>query len=222
MARKKKSAPRDAGIDAIALLENDHENVRKLLSELEETTWRAVRRREALTTEIAQEVRIHARIEEEIFYPAFRGAAETKEDERLFLEAAEEHGLVDLMLAALEETDPASELFDARAKVLKHLIEHHAEEEETHLFPRVRELMTEEALVDLGLELQERKLVLMEDVQEAEEAAIEIERAPTRPARSRDGTSAQPVLARLRERASQALRSKSDSALLERRSARKR
>jgi len=143
--------------DAIALLTNDHETVRALLAQMEETTTRGAKKRMQLLEKIAQEVRVHSQIEEEIFYPAFKDAAENEEDEKKFYEAAEEHGLVDIVLPALEQTDPASEQFGAKAKVLKDLIEHHAEEEEEEMFPRAKKLFGKDRLTELGEELQTRK-----------------------------------------------------------------
>jgi hemerythrin-like domain-containing protein len=148
--------------DATALLRKDHDTVRKLLGELEETTTRGAKKREALLMEIALEVEVHAAIEEEIFYPAFREKGESGEDEQMFLEAAEEHKLVHGVLPELQATDPRTELFGARAKVLKDLIEHHAEEEESEMFPRARELFSKSELQELGERLEERKGELIE------------------------------------------------------------
>ena len=148
--------------DAITLLKRDHRTVRELLGQLDETTTRALKKREELLAKIAQEVEIHAAIEEEIFYPAFRNKGSTHEDEKLFFEAEEEHKLVHTALPELRGTDPSSELFSARAKVLKDLIEHHAEEEEESLLPRARELMSREELESLGEKLEERKRELLE------------------------------------------------------------
>lgn len=147
--------------DAIALLKADHATVRHLLSQLEETTPRAQKQRKELLARIGVEIRVHARIEEEIFYPAFRKAAKTGEDDKLFFEAAEEHGLVHTFLPRLEGTPSAGDLFGARAKVLKDLVEHHAEEEENELFPRARKLMDPEDLKELGILLADRKADLM-------------------------------------------------------------
>lgn len=146
-----------AGPDAITLLRKDHTVARKLLRELEKTESGQVERRKALLAKLATEVEIHAAIEEEIFYPAFHRKAEENDDEKLFYEAAEEHGLVHQVLPALKKTPPGSEQFSARAKVLKDLVEHHAEEEETELFPRVRELMDRASLRELGGRLKKRK-----------------------------------------------------------------
>jgi hemerythrin-like domain-containing protein len=153
MARAKK--PQDK--DAIALLKEDHQKVRELLSELEETTERASAKRDELLATIEQELTIHTKIEEEIFYPAFRDAAQKKDDKDLYYEAIEEHHVVELVLPEIKETDTDSEEFGAKAKVLKDLVEHHAEEEETEMFPRARKLMDREELVRLGGELAKAK-----------------------------------------------------------------
>jgi hemerythrin-like domain-containing protein len=60
-------------------------------------------------------------------------------------------------LPEIKETDTDSEEFGAKAKVLKDLVEHHAEEEETEMFPRARKLMDREELVRLGGELAKAK-----------------------------------------------------------------
>jgi hemerythrin-like domain-containing protein len=153
MARAKK--PQDK--NAIALLKEDHQKVRELLSELEETTERASAKRDELLATIERELTIHTKIEEEIFYPAFRDAAQKKDDKDLYYEAIEEHHVVELVLPEIKETDTDSEEFGAKAKVLKDLVEHHAEEEETEMFPRARKLMDREELVRLGGELAKAK-----------------------------------------------------------------
>jgi hemerythrin superfamily protein len=140
--------------DAIELLTTDHETVRRLLHELGDSTSDQLTKRTDLVTGISQAIRVHARIEEEIFYPAYHAAAETPDDTKLFFEAAEEHGLVDVVLPGLEDEDPSTEVFAAKAKVLKDLIEHHAEEEETLMFPRAVKLLGKERLLELGAAME--------------------------------------------------------------------
>ena len=145
---------------ATQFLKREHNAHKRLLVELRRIRPRAYRKRAELVERIGMELEIHAQIEEEIFYPAFRERSEEGEDEKLFYEAEEEHNLVHGILPALKKTDPGTELFSARAKVLKDLVEHHAEEEETELFPRVRELMDRSSLKELGARLQERRAEL--------------------------------------------------------------
>ena len=156
-ARAGADRPSMPGKDAIALLKEDHQKVRKLLGELEATSDRGAGKREKLLAEIEHELKVHTRIEEDIFYPAFREAAERKDDTKLYFEALEEHHVVDMVLPEIKSAGPESDQFAAKAKVLKDLVEHHAEEEETEMFPRARKLMDREELVQLGEQLAEAK-----------------------------------------------------------------
>jgi hemerythrin-like domain-containing protein len=143
--------------NAIELLKADHETVRKLLNEISETTERAEKTRGELLEKIASELSVHTRIEEEIFYPAFRDAGE-KEESVMVYEAREEHRAVDeLVLPDLEKTEVGSMEFSGRVKVLKELIEHHADEEEEEMFPKAEQLLSEAELEELGQRMQARK-----------------------------------------------------------------
>lgn len=144
----------------ITMLKSDHATVKRLLRELNETGERAVKERERLVREIEREVKMHAQIEEELFYPTFKKVAEKTESEDLFYEATEEHHVVDMVLPALKASNPKSHEFSAKAKVLKELIEHHIKEEETEMFVQARQLMDEEQLSALGEMMQERKETL--------------------------------------------------------------
>ena len=149
-------------MDAITLLTDDHKKVRALLTELADTTNRAEKTRNELLAKIAKEIEVHTTIEEEIFYPAFKDAGEKSDDNKMFFEAMEEHRAAgDLVLPDLLKTNVTSDQFGGRAKVLKELIEHHADEEEKEMFPRARTLLGKEALVELGERLQARKMELM-------------------------------------------------------------
>jgi hemerythrin-like domain-containing protein len=149
----KEKTSRDAEKDAIAQLEDDHERVRRLLAELEQTTEKTATRREKLLATIEQELRVHTKIEEDVFYPAFFDAARSGDDKERYYEAVEEHHVVDLVLPEIKGTDPSGAPFAAKAKVLKDLVEHHAEEEEREMFPRARKLMGRERLIELGEQL---------------------------------------------------------------------
>jgi hemerythrin-like domain-containing protein len=152
MATKSSKSP-----DAITLLKEDHKKVRALLASLEKTSEKGADRRVKLLRQIEDEVKVHATVEEEIFYPAFRDAVRKKEDRELYQEALEEHHVVDLVMPEVKECDPAGEIFPAKAKVLKEIIEHHADEEEKEMFKAARKAMSAAELRDLGARIQERK-----------------------------------------------------------------
>lgn len=148
-------------MDAITLLKKDHEKVRSLLTDLAETTTRAHKTRLELLEKISNEIRVHTTIEEEIFYPAFKAAAEKAEDRTMFHEAMEEHRAAgELVLPDLLRTEVQSDQFSGRAKVLKELVEHHADEEEKEMFPRARKLLDKAELEELGARMERRKAEL--------------------------------------------------------------
>jgi hypothetical protein len=150
--------------NVLTLLKKDHAKVKDLLGQLSETTERGLRTRGELLAEIEMELEVHAQVEEELFYPAYKEAVERKEDRKHFFEATEEHALVRQVLAELKETAPDSETFGARAKILKDLVEHHAKEEETQMFKIAREVMDAEQLRDLGERVEERKQGLQQEM----------------------------------------------------------
>jgi len=143
--------------DAISLLKEDHKKVRELLKQLDETTSRGTKKRKTLVSQIAGEIKVHTTIEEEIFYPAYKAAAEKKDELDLYFEAKEEHHVVDMVLPELQASDPASDEFGAKATVLRELIEHHAKEEEREMFPKAKKLLDKEELVTLGIRMEARK-----------------------------------------------------------------
>lgn len=144
-------------INAISLLKADHKKVKGLLEELESTTERGAAKRKKLLGKIETELKIHTSIEETIFYPAFREAVRKKEDREMYFEALEEHHVVKLVLPEIAGTDPASEEFGAKAKVLKELVTHHAKEEERDMFPEAKKVLSEEELQELGARMQASK-----------------------------------------------------------------
>jgi len=151
--------------NAIQLLKEDHRKVKDLLSQLVNTTTRAEKTRRQLLDKIEQELSVHTRLEEEIFYPAFRKAGNS-DYLKLYFEALEEHRAVEaLVLPDLKKTEPGSENFSGRAKVLKELIEHHAEEEEKDMFKKASRSMSKEELAELGTRMSERKQELLKERQ---------------------------------------------------------
>jgi len=152
-------------MDAITLLKNDHDTVEAQLSELAESTPRAVKKRTELLEKIRVELKAHTTIEEEIFYPAFKAKGDQSDDAKLYFEALEEHRAAgELVLPDLLGTAVDSEKFSGRAKVLRELVTHHADEEEKKMFPRAKKLLSKEELVTLGEHMATRKAELVKQL----------------------------------------------------------
>jgi len=141
-------------MDAISLLKQDHEKVKKLLEQLESTTERGVKTRSELFATIKGEMMVHEAIEEEIFYPELKAHPKAKD---IVLEGYEEHHVVDLLMGELEQLDVTDESWGAKAVVMKENIEHHIEEEEGEMFPKARQVFDKDELEALGERMATRK-----------------------------------------------------------------
>ncbi len=134
-------------MNAFTLLKDDHKKVAGIFAKLEPTTERGVKTREELFAQLKNELDIHARIEEEILYPAL-GDADATHD--IVLESYEEHGVVKTLLGELEALAKDDEMWGAKLKVLQENVEHHVEEEEGELFPNARKILSTEEIEALG------------------------------------------------------------------------
>ena len=145
-------------MDAMTLLKEDHQKVKKMLAELESTTERGVKTREELFTKVKQELVVHEAIEEEIFYPALKDHPKTRE---IALEGYEEHHVVDTVMAEMEGIAYDDEQWGAKFTVMKENLEHHIEEEEGEMFKQAKQVFDEDELVQLGEYMEARKEELM-------------------------------------------------------------
>ncbi|MFI4966686.1 MAG: hemerythrin domain-containing protein [Caulobacterales bacterium] len=155
-----------AGPDAIALLKADHRAVEKLFGQFEKA--RDPDRKKALADKICLELRVHMQIEEEIFYPASR---EYLKDEDIVDEAVVEHAAARDLVGEIEGMDPTADLYDAKVTVLEEQIEHHVEEEETELFPKVKK--TDMDIKAVGAQLKARKEELMAQMDTGQGKAVQ-------------------------------------------------
>lgn len=141
-------------MNAFTLLKTDHKKVAGIFEKLEPTTERGVKTREGLFAQLKTELDIHARIEEEIFYPALKEADETHD---IVLEGYEEHAVVKQLLSELDELSKDDETWGAKLKVLQENVEHHVEEEEGEMFPKARKVLSTEEVEALGERLEAAK-----------------------------------------------------------------
>ena len=144
--------------DAIALLKQDHREVEDLFAQFEKATGDG--RKQKLAEQICLELSVHAKIEEEIFYPACEG----KVDEDLLKESYVEHDGAKMLITEIIAGGPQEDdFYDAKVKVLQEEIEHHVEEEEKRLEGLFAQARKAELDMDaLGEQLAARKLELLE------------------------------------------------------------
>lgn len=141
---------------AINLLVADHREVEDLFEKFEKAKGAAAKQK--IVKNICTELKVHAQIEEEIFYPALRG----KVEEDMLDEATVEHDGAKLLINDLESAAPDEAFYDAKVMVLQEQIEHHVKEEEKQngsLFTQARR--TDVDLEALGQKMAARKAELM-------------------------------------------------------------
>ena len=150
--------------DACDLLDADHKAVKKMFKEFEELTQSrargAAQKKMDLAKQICMELTVHAQVEEEIFYPALRGALK---DTDLLAEAEVEHQSAKDLIAQIQQAAEPDEMFEAKVKVLGEYIDHHVKEERSELFVKARAARKLD-LFGMREQLETRKEELMSEM----------------------------------------------------------
>ena len=144
--------PKSKQVSAIALLTEDHDYVKKAFRAFEKMDEED---QPALVKQVLQALKVHTRIEEEIFYPAVRKAIK---DPDLMNEAEVEHDSAKALIRQLERMKPSDPKFAATFTVLGEYVNHHVKEEESEMFPKARRARVN--LKGLGAKLMGQKIKL--------------------------------------------------------------
>jgi len=142
-------------MDAIELLISDHRKVDSLFQQFEKGG--NSEEFAQLFTQLNEELTVHSKIEEEIFYPAVRNNPDTAD---LVSEAYQEHSEVEQLLTQVGPMDNTSTEWGQKMTELMRDVQAHVQMEETEMFPRVREHFDASALQQLGQQLEQRKTEL--------------------------------------------------------------
>ena len=158
MAGKKSNSSKPL---AIEMLTADHDKVKDLFEQYDDAKEGDDDDKRALATQICSELKVHAQVEEELFYPWLRDNL-GEDDTDLVDEAAVEHQTAKDLIAQIEGAAEVDEMYDAKVKVLGEYIDHHVEEEEGEIFPKVSGMREE--LDELGQAMMARKTELMAEM----------------------------------------------------------
>jgi hemerythrin superfamily protein len=148
-AKKAKKAKKQ---DAIELLKRDHADVKKAFKEFEKAKYKDPDACKEFLASICNAITMHAKVEEEIFYPAVR--AKIKDDD-LMNEAQVEHNSAKVLIADIEKMSGDDPMLKATGQVLSEYIQHHVKEEEKEMFPKVKRAKLD--LEGLAQQILERK-----------------------------------------------------------------
>ena len=140
---------------AVSLLKADHDKVKQLFDQFESATTRQQKKK--IVQEALTELKVHAAIEEEIFYPAVRKPI----GKEIMNEADEEHHVAKLLIAELDAMNGSESHFDAKFLVLAENVRHHIKEEENEMLPKAKSVKVDfEALAE---KMNRRKEKLLAD-----------------------------------------------------------
>ena len=118
---------------ALALLKKDHDTVKDLFDKFEKAEGRPAKKK--IVKQALAELKVHAAIEEELFYPAVRRPVGND----IMNEADEEHHVAKVLIAELEGMDGREDHYDAKFAVLAENVRHHIKEEENEVFPKAKD-----------------------------------------------------------------------------------
>jgi hypothetical protein len=131
-------------------LHSQHEMVKGIFKKIEEAEDKS--EKEQLFTELKNNLVPHMKGEEKLFYPVLGDMEEHKEE---VLHGFEEHHAANLFIKELERMTPGTERWDAKADVLKDMVDHHIETEESKIFAAARESLSDEQLMEIGENFEE-------------------------------------------------------------------
>ncbi len=143
--------------DILATLKSEHDELRSLFEEINDTTDRAKKTREKLLADVEARLIPHAKWEEFHFYPAFKERAD-RDGLKTHAEAMVEHQAVELtVLPEVKASDVETPRFAGAAKVLGELVDHHATEEENTMFKMARKMFSARERADMDVQYEEWK-----------------------------------------------------------------
>lgn len=138
---------------AIGLIKKDHDKVKDLFDQFDKADGLAAKKK--IVKQALTELKVHAAIEEELFYPAVRKHIGND----LMNEADEEHHVAKVLIAELEEMDGRGDHYEAKFTVLAENVRHHIKEEENEVLPKARDVKVDfEKLGEAMLQRKEKLL----------------------------------------------------------------
>jgi hypothetical protein len=151
---------------AIAILKKDHDAVKALFDEFEKADKAPAKKK--IVDRALKALKIHAILEEEMFYPAVR----THVGSKLMNEADEEHHVAKVLIAELDLSDRRNDHRDAKFTVLAESVRHHIQEEENEMLPKAREVKLDFEALGRQMLARKKQLELKGIPADAEHAMV--------------------------------------------------
>jgi hemerythrin-like domain-containing protein len=138
-------------VDVLTFLKDEHDEAKTVFTKLEKAEGAAARK---LFDQLKSMLSLHEEMEETFFYPQLKKEEPATD---LILEAYQEHHVMDVLIDEISALKPTDETWAPKIKVLQENTEHHIEEEEGELFPKVRKIWDTGRRQEVGRQMQDMK-----------------------------------------------------------------
>ena len=138
-------------MDCLELLKDQHGEAKQLFKQLEKAEGSKAQQ---LWTALKSKLTMHEQLEETHFYPELK---KEKAAQEIVLEAYQEHHVMDVLIEEISALGPDDEEFHPKITVLQENTEHHIEEEEGELFPKVRKIWDKPKREEVGRKMEDMK-----------------------------------------------------------------
>ncbi len=162
-------------MDAIILLINEHKELRRHIHDFRMAGEDDTQAKKQAFEKLVEELSHHTEVEEHIFYPEVKKAVPDTAD--TVNEGVEEHHVADVLVEEIKGLRASNDAWEAKVAVLCENVEHHMEEEESELFPTVRQALPNQRLQEMGAEMEqfiERYELAQSTVDELRQKAAEV------------------------------------------------
>ena len=123
--------------EILQLIHQDHEEVQGLFEQFQKSVSakNGEKKADAISKQICDDLKLHTELEEKIVYPSLK-----EQDAKIFYEAGEEHHVVDLLIAELQQLKVSAPEYAAKMSVMEESVKHHIQEEESQMFKLITQL----------------------------------------------------------------------------------
>jgi hemerythrin-like domain-containing protein len=138
-------------MDVLEFLTDEHDEAKAVFKKLEKAEGAEAGK---LFNQLKSMLSLHEELEETYFYPQLKQEEAARD---MVLEGYQEHHVMDVLIDEISKLKPSAEEWAPKIKVLQENTEHHIEEEEDELFPKVRKIWDADKRQKVGRQMQDTK-----------------------------------------------------------------
>jgi len=144
--------------DPFEKLENDHRLILETLRNMEHTDKSSTAKRTGLFLVAKRKLAKHALAEEDVVYPLLTDEAQRREAAKHLYD---EHADMKILLFEIETALMRGESWATPVRNLREMVERHAREEEQEQFPRLRQVLGDKKLAQVGAQVHRKEALIL-------------------------------------------------------------